>query len=203
MADTKAISMDAIKELRDETGVAVMQCKKALEDAGGDMEKARMMLRKKSGELAAKKGDRTLAAGVVQVYLHGNSSVAAMVELSCETDFVAKNEEFKKLAYEIAMHVAASNPKYRVEADISEADKNKAKDFFAEEVEKTMAGKPEEIKTKALQGKMDTYFKELVLVNQPFIKNPDVTVGDMIKGAVQKFGENTELTRYARFAVGK
>ena len=203
MVDTKAISMDAIKELRDETGVAVMQCKKALEDAGGDMEKARMMLRKKSGELAAKKGDRTLAAGVVQVYLHGNNSVAAMVELSCETDFVAKNEEFKHLAYEIAMHVAASNPKYRTEADISDEDKKKAKEFFAEEVEKTMAGKPEAIKAKALEGKMDTYFKELVLVQQPFIKNPDITVGDMIKGAVQKFGENTELTRYARFAVGK
>ncbi len=195
--------MDQIKELRDETGVAVMQCKKALEDAGGDMEKARMMLRKKSGEIAAKKGDRSLAAGVVQAYVHGNNSVAAMVELSCETDFVAKNEEFKKLAYEIAMHVAAANPKYRTEADIPEEDKKKAKVFFEEEVAKTMAGKPEAIKTKALEGKIDTYFKELVLVHQPYIKNPDVTIGDLIKSAVQKFGENTELTRYARFAVGK
>ncbi len=197
------ISMDQIKELRDETGVAVMQCKKALEDAGGDMDKARMMLRKKSGELAAKKSDRSLASGVVQAYIHGNNSVAAMVELSCETDFVAKNEEFKKLAYEIAMHVAAANPKYRVDADIPEEDKKKAKEFFEEEVAKTMAGKPEEIKAKALQGKMDTYFKELVLMHQPFVKNPDVTIGDLVKGAVQKFGENTELTRYARFAVGK
>jgi len=195
--------MDQIKELRDETGVAVMQCKKALEDAGGDMDKARMMLRKKSGELAAKKSDRSLASGVVQAYIHGNNSVAAMVELSCETDFVAKNEEFKKLAYEIAMHVAAANPKYRVDADIPEEDKKKAKEFFEEEVAKTMAGKPEEIKAKALQGKMDTYFKELVLMHQPFVKNPDVTIGDLVKGAVQKFGENTELTRYARFAVGK
>ena len=195
--------MDLIKALRDETGVAVMQCKKALEDAGGDMEKARMMLRKKSGEIAAKKSDRTLGSGVVAAYIHGNSSVGAMVELSCETDFVAKNEEFKKLAYEIAMHIAASNPKYRVEADISEADREKAKAFFEEEVEKTMAGKPAAIKAKALEGKMDTYFAELVLVKQPFIKNPDVTVGDLIKGAVQKFGENTELSRFSRFAVGK
>jgi elongation factor Ts len=102
--------MDQIKALRDETGVAVMQCKKALEDAGGDMEKARMALRKKSGEIAAKKGDRTLGAGAVASYIHANGTVGAMVELSCETDFVAKNEEFKKLAYEIAMHVAAINP---------------------------------------------------------------------------------------------
>lgn len=195
--------MEAIKALRDETGVAVMQCKKALEDAGGDMEKARMMLRKKSGEIAAKKGDRVLGAGVVQTYLHGNNSVAAMVELSCETDFVAKNEEFIKLAYEIAMHVAATNPKYLVEGDIPEEDKKKAKAFFEEEVAKTMAGKPDAIKAKALEGKIDTYFKELVLVYQPFIKNPDVTIGDLVKGAVQKFGENTELRRYSRFAVGK
>ena len=195
--------MDLIKALRDETGVAVMQCKKALEDAGGDMEKARMMLRKKSSELAAKKSDRTLGAGVITSYIHGNSSVGALVELSCETDFVAKNEEFKKLAYDIAMHITATNPKYRVEADISEADREKAKSFFVEEVEKTMAGKPEEIKAKALAGKMDTYFAELVLMKQPFVKDPEVTIGDLVKSAVQKFGENTELTRFVRFAVGK
>ncbi len=195
--------MDQIKELRDETGVAVMQCKKALEDAGGDMEKARMFLRKKSGEIAAKKGDRTLGAGVVASYIHGNASVGALVELSCETDFVAKNEDFKKLAYEIAMHIAAANPKYRVETDISDADREKAKVFFAEEVEKTMAGKPEEIKAKALEGKMNVYFAEQVLVKQPYVKNPDMTIGQLVEGAVQKFGEKTELTRFVRFAVGK
>ncbi len=195
--------METIKALRDETGVAVMQCKKALEESGGDMDKARMALRKKSGELAAKKGDRALASGVIATYLHGNGSVGVMVELACETDFVAKNEEFRKLAYDIAMHIAATNPKYRIPEDISEADKAKAKEFFAEEVEKTMAGKPEEIKAKALTGKMDTYFKELVLMQQPFVKNPDVTIGDLVMSAVQKFGENTELSRYVRFAAGK
>jgi len=195
--------MEQIKELRDETGVAVMQCKKALEEAGGDMEKARMLLRKKSGEIAAKKGDRTLGAGVIASYIHGNAGVGALVELSCETDFVAKNEEFKKLAYEIAMHITAANPKYRVETDISEADREKAKLFFAEEVEKTMAGKPEEIKAKALEGKMNVYFAEQVLVAQPYVKNPDMTIGQLLEGAVQKFGEKTELTRFVRFAVGK
>lgn len=195
--------MDQVKALRDETGVAVMQCKKALEEAGGDMEKARMMLRKKSGELAAKKSDRALAAGVVAAYIHGNASVGAIVELSCETDFVSKNEEFRKLAYDIAMHVVATNPKYRTVEDITEADREKAKAFFAEEVEKTMAGKPEEIKAKALEGKINTFFGEQVLMAQPYVKNPDTTIGDLVKGAVQKFGENTELTRFARFAVGK
>lgn len=195
------ISMDQIKELRDETGVAVMQCKKALEDAGGDMDKARMALRKKSGEIAAKKGDRTLGSGVVAAYIHGNNSVGAIVELACETDFVAKNEEFKQLAYEIAMHVAATNPKYRVESDITEEDKAKAISFFEDEVSKM--DKPAAIKEKALQGKLDVYFKEQVLMHQPFVKNPELTIEDLIKNAVQKFGENTELVRYTRFSVGK
>lgn len=196
--------MEQVKALRDETGVAVMQCKKALEEAGGDMDKARMALRKKSGELAAKKGDRALGSGVVAAYIHGDAgSIGAMVELSCETDFVAKNEDFKKLAYDIAMHVAALRPKYLNIAEVSDADKEKAKEFFAEEVAKTMTGKPEAIKEKALQGKLDVYFKEMVLLEQPFVKNPDVTVGDLVKSAVQKFGENTEVTRFVRFAVGK
>jgi elongation factor Ts len=195
--------MDAIKELRDETGVSVMQCKKALEEAAGDMEKARMMLRKKSGEIAAKKGDRALGSGVVAAYIHGNNSVGAIVELACETDFVAKNEDFKQLAYEIAMHVVALNPKYRTQSDITEEDRAKAATFFAEEVEKTMAGKPEEIKKKALEGKISAFFAESVLMEQPYVKNPEMTVGDLVKSAVQKFGENTDLIRFARFAVGK
>ncbi len=197
------INMDMVKELRDETNVAIMQCKKALEEAGGDMEKARMALRKKSAEIATKKSDRTLGSGVVAAYIHGNSTIGAIVELNCETDFVAKNEEFKQLAYDIAMHVVAMNPKYRVLEDITEEDRAKAKAFFEEEVEKQMAGKPEEIKAKALEGKMNTFFAEQVLLKQPYVKNPDVTIAQLIDGAVQKFGEKTELSRFARFNVGK
>lgn len=197
------ISIDTIKALRDETGVSVMQCKKALEESAGDMEKARMALRKKSADIAAKKGDRTLGAGVIATYIHGNGSVGAMVELACETDFVAKNEEFRKLAYDIAMHIAALNPKYRTDADITDEDRAKAKTFFAEEVEKTMSGKPDAIKEKALEGKLKTFFDEQVLVHQPFVKNPDVTIASLISGAVQKFGENTELLRYVRYVAGK
>lgn len=197
------ISMDMVKQLRDETNVAIMQCKKALEDAGGDMEKARIALRKKSAEIATKKADRTLGSGVVAAYIHGNSSVGAMVELNCETDFVAKNEDFKQLAYDIAMHIAAVAPKYRVEEDIPESDRAKAIEFFKEEVEKQMAGKPEEIKQKALDGKISAFFAEQVVMKQPFVKNPDITIAQLIEGAVQKFGEKTELARFSRFVVGK
>jgi elongation factor Ts len=195
------ISMDQIKALRDETGVAVMQCKKALEDAGGDMDKARMALRKKSGEIAAKKGDRTLASGVVASYIHGNGSVGAMVELGCETDFVAKNAEFTKLAYDIAMHVAAMAPKYNRVENATDEDRAKATAFFQDEVAKL--DKPEEMKAKILAGKLETFFKEQSLMDQPYVKNPDMTVGDMVKGAVQKFGENTEVVRFVRFVAGK
>lgn len=195
--------MDMVKQLRDETNVAIMQCKKALEDAGGDMEKARIALRKKSAEIATKKADRTLGSGVVAAYIHGNSSVGAMVELNCETDFVAKNEDFKQLAYDIAMHIAAVAPKYRVEEDIPESDRAKAIEFFKEEVEKQMAGKPEEIKQKALDGKISAFFAEQVVMKQPFVKNPDITIAQLIEGAVQKFGEKTELARFSRFVVGK
>lgn len=194
--------MDMVKALRDETGVSIMQCKKALEDAGGDRDKALMMLRKKSGDIAAKKGDRTLGAGVIAAYIHSNGSVGAMLELSCETDFVAKNPEFKQLAYDIAMHVAALNPEYLRVEDIDEVAKEKAKGFFKEEVE-AMKGKPEEIKEKVLQGKLDAYFQEKVLLTQPYVKDPNVTIGDLVKGAIQKFGENTVVTRFARYAVGK
>lgn len=193
--------MDQIKELRDETGVSVMQVKKALEEAKGDMDKARMALRKKSGEIAAKKGDRTLGAGVVSSYIHGNGSVGVLLELGCETDFVAKNEEFKKLAYDIAMHVAAMNPKYNRLTDVTEEDRAKATAFFQDEVDKL--DKPEPMKAKILEGKLDTYLKEQALMEQPYVKNPEMTVGDMVKGAVQKFGEKTEVVRFVRFAAGK
>lgn len=196
------ISMDMVKALRDETGVSIMQCKKALEDASGDRDKALMALRKKSGDIAAKKGDRTLGSGVVSAYIHANGSVGAMLELSCETDFVAKNPEFKQLAYDIAMHVAALNPEYLRVEDIDETAKEKAKAFFQEEVD-ALKGKPEDIKQKVLQGKLDAYFAEKVLLTQPYVKDPNVTIGDLVKSAIQKFGENTVVARFERYAVGK
>ncbi len=188
-----------IKILRDETGLSVMQCKKALEDAGGDKEKARIILQKKGSEIAAKKGDRTLGAGTVVAYIHASGTIGSMVELSCETDFVGKNPEFKAVAYDIAMHVTATSPKYLRREDISEEDRKKVSETFRAEV----ADKPADMQEKILAGKVDSYFADKVLLDQPFIKNPDLKIVDLINGAIQKFGERTEIRRFERFSVSE
>ena len=193
------ISLDQVKALRDKTNISIMQCRKALEDAGGDEEKALILLRKKGAEISAKKSDRSLGAGIIASYLHSNNLIGSMVELSCETDFVAKNEEFKQLAHDIAMQVSATNPEFRTMEEILDADKVKAKEIFAEEV----AGKPEELKEKILQGKLDAYFKERVLLDQPFIKNQDITIRQLIESFVQKFGERIEVSKFVRLGVGR
>ncbi len=191
------ITTEQIKELRDSTGISVMQCKKALEEAGGDTVKALVILRKKSGELAAKKSDRTFGAGIVQAYVHSTGRVATIIELVCETDFVSGNEEFKALAKDIAMHVTAANPKFLSKDEITEDAKNVAKEVFMKEVE----GKPKEMQDKILEGKLATYFGEMVLLNQPFIKNPELTIEALILAASQKFGEKIAIARFNRFAV--
>ncbi len=186
------------------TGISVMQCKKALEEAGGDMEKAIVILRKKSGELSAKKGDRTFRSGTVQSYIHANSLVGTIVELDCESDFVSGNDEFKALARDIAMHATATNPKFIRKEDITEADMRSAKAVFADEIKSLPAGKqgkPAAMKDKILQGKLDTYFADMVLMDQPFIKNPDMTIQGLIDAAVQKFGEKIAVARFNRFKV--
>lgn len=191
------ITTEQIKELRDATGVSVMQCKKALEEADGSIEKAIIILRKKSGEIAAKKGDRTFGAGTVQGYMHSTGRVGTIVELLCETDFVSGNEEFKALARDIAMHITAANPKFLKKEDITEEARNIAKEVFIKEVE----GKPKDIQDKILEGKLETYFAEIVLLNQPYIKNPELTIEALIQAAVQKFGEKIEVSRFNRFGV--
>lgn len=193
------ITTEQVKELRDQTGISVMQCRKALEEAGGDKEKAMVILRKKSGELAAKKGDRTFRAGVIQAYVHATGTVGAIVELNCETDFVANNEEFKTLARDIAMHVTATNPKFLNKTDIQESDMKSAREVFEAEVKGS--GKPAAMQEKILQGKLDTYFAEMVLLNQSFIKNPEVTIQGLVDAAVQKFGEKIAVIRFKRFKV--
>ncbi len=190
-------SMTDIKTLRDETGVSIMQCKKALEEAGGDIEKAKVLLRKISAQVAEKKGDRDLGAGTVGVYLHQGGSVAGVVVLSCETDFVAKNEEFKSLAYDIAMHVAAMAPEFTTKDDVKEQDLAAAKAVFQEEV----ADKPADMQEQILEGKLNAYLQEKVLVDQPFVKDSSKSVGELIKEATQKFGERVEITRSERFAA--
>lgn len=191
------ITSAQIKELRDKTGISVMQCKKALEETEGDMEKALIVLKKRRSEAAEKKADRELAAGTVGVYVHNTNEVAAMVLLSSETDFVAKNEEFVALAREIAMHVAASNPEFIARSEVTPEAMQKAKEVFAEEVK----DKPAEMQEKILEGKLSAYFKDKILMEQPFIKNPDTTIGEMVNGAIQKFGENVAIAKIVRMSV--
>ena len=162
------ITTELVKQLRDRTGISVMQCKKALEETAGDIEKAVALLAQNSAEIAGKKGDRTLGAGVIASYIHTTGNVGTMVELLCETDFVAKNEEFKSLARDIAMHATATAPKCLKVEDITEGSR------------------PED-----------------VLLNQPFIKNPEVTITNLIEGAIQKFGEKIELSRFVRFSISE
>lgn len=188
---------DVIKELREKTGVSVMQCKKALDEANGDMAKAIVILQKKGADSSAKKADRTLGAGVIQAYVHNTGNVGVLIEVACETDFVAKNPDFKAMAYDIAMHIAASNPEFLKREDITEEAKKVAAEVFAKEVE----GKKEEMKAKILEGKLSAYFGERVLLEQQFIKNPEVTIAGMISLAVQKFGEKIEIIRFTRLTV--
>jgi elongation factor Ts len=186
-----------LKELRDETGVSVMQCKKALEEADGDMDKARIILKKKGAEAAAKKSDRELGSGTIGSYVHGTQEVAALVHLACETDFVAKNEEFIALARDIAMHVTAQNPQYISRTEVDEIALTKAKEVFSREI----TDKPAEIQEKILAGKLDSYFKESVLLEQSFIKDPERTIEDLVNGAIQKFGENISVAAMQRLSI--
>jgi len=208
MPSTNTITTEKIKELRDQTGISIMQCKKALEEAGGDMEKALVILRKKSGELSAKKHDRNFGAGTVQAYIHSNGNAGAIVELDSETDFVANNDDFKALARDIAMHITATNPKFLSRDFITDADKKTAAEVFAAEMKdvptqvgKSGPGKTPAMRDKILEGKLSAYFGEMVLLEQPFIKNPALTIQGLIDAAVQKFGEKIAVARFSRFKV--
>lgn len=191
------ITSAQLKELREKTGISVMQCKRALEEAGGDMDKAVIILKKKRSEAAEKKSDRELGAGAIGVYTHNTNEVAAMVLLASETDFVSKNPEFIALAKDIALHVAGTNPTYISKDELPADAIEKAKEVFAPEVE----GKPEEMKVKIMEGKLNSYFKDQILMEQDFIKNPETTIGEMVNGAVQKFGENVSIAKITRLSV--
>lgn len=188
-----------IKLLRERTGLSVMDCKNALEQTEGDMDKAIIVLRKKSSKAAAKKSDRSLGAGIVQAYVHSSLDVGAMVQLSCETDFVAKNEEFIKLARDIAMHVTATNPKFISRDEVKDEDTLKARQLFEEEAKDKPAGKREAI----VEGKLNSFLKEQVLLEQPYIKNSETTINDLIEQAIQKFGERIEISDCVRVSLNR
>jgi elongation factor Ts len=190
-------SSDVLKTLRDQTGISIMQCKKALDEARGDIEKALVILRKKGGEAAAKKSDRELGAGAIGAYVHSTNEVAALVVLSSETDFVSKNQEFVQLAREIAMHVAATNPTVLSKDLLSEHDIAKAREVFVAEVK----DKPTDMQEKIVEGKLVSYFKEQILLEQSYIKDPSQTIQDLLNSAIQKFGEKIAISSFSRYSV--
>lgn len=194
-----AVSLDEVKKLKELTGVGLTDAKKALEAAGGDFDKALAEMRKKGITKAEKRGEREATEGLVEAYVHGGR-IGAMVEVNCETDFVARTDDFKNLVHDIAMHVAATNPAY-VSAEQIPAETREAK--AAEFTEKVKGeGKPEAMVPKIVEGMLNKYFAEQCLMDQPFIKNPDEKVGELVKNHIAKLGENIVVRRVVRFELG-
>ena len=189
---------ELIKELRELTGAGLLDVKSALEETKGDKEKAVEILRKKGALKMGKKADRVAKEGLIEAYIHPGSRVGVLLEINCETDFVARTDDFKGLAKELALHIAGANPLYVSQADVPAEVIEKEKEIYSEEVK----GKPEEIINKILEGKLNKFFQEVCLLEQAFIKNPDTTVKQVISDAVAKMGENVVVKRFARFVLG-
>lgn len=194
-----AISLEEVKKLKEQTGVGLTDAKRALEEADGDFEKALAAMRKKGFDKAEKRGEREASQGLVEAYVHGGR-IGAMVELNCETDFVARTDDFKSLAHDIAMHVSATNPKFVNVEDVPAEVRNAKSAEFAEKAKEE--GKPEAIVPKIVEGMLKKYLAEICLMEQPFIKNPDETVGELVKNHIAKLGENIVVRRIARFELG-
>jgi elongation factor Ts len=195
------ISAQMVKELRERTGAGMMDCKAALAETGGDMEKAVDVLRKKGLAAAAKKAGRVAAEGLVASYIHAGGKIGVLVEVNCETDFVARTERFQELVKDVAMHVAASDPRFvrreEVPGDLLERERAIFRDQAA------ASGKPPQVIEKIVEGKLEKFYAESCLLEQAFVKNPDVTVGQMVTEAVAKIGENIQVRRFARYRLGE
>lgn len=191
--------LDKIKTLREKTGAGVVDVKKALEEAGGDEQKAVEILRAKGHSKALKKADREAKEGVVASYIHSNKKIGVLIQLYCETDFVARNSEFQELAKDIAMHIAAINPQFTRPEDISADVIEKENKIWRKQLENEK--KPDDIKKKILAGKEKKFREEISLLAQPFVKNPDITVGDLIAEKVGKIGENIQVGKFVRFEL--
>ena len=198
MAD---ISAKLVKELRDKSGVGFMECKKALVEAGGDLAAAEIALRKRGVSLAQKKSGRAANEGVIGSYIHAGSKLGVLVEINCESDFVARTDEFQGLVKDIAMHIAAADPRYVKREDVS--DDVVAKERQIQRDRALGEGKPEQVIDKIIDGRMGKFFEEIVLLDQPFVKDPGTTVGDLITTMIAKLGENITVGRFTRLKVGE
>lgn len=201
MSETTMISAKDVKELRDKTGAGMMDCKKALEETGGDIEKAIDLLRAKGAAKAAKRAEKSANEGVIGSYIHFDNKTAVIVEVNCETDFVANTDDFRGLARDLAMHIASTAP-IAVSADeIDPALVERERAVYLEQVKEE--GKPEHIAEKIVEGKLNKFFKESTLLAQPFVKNPDQTVQELITEVSSRTGEKIEVARFARMKVGE
>jgi elongation factor Ts len=190
-----------VKELREKTGSGIMDCKEALSECEGDLEKAIDFLRKKGLATAQKRAGRATSEGAVDTYIHMGGKIGVLVEVNCETDFVAKNDDFKAFVKNIAMHIAATNPVGIKSDDVPEEVINREKEIFrAQALE---MGKPEKMIDKIVDGKLNKFFKENCLLNQPYVRNPDITVEDLLNEEIAKIGESITIKRFARFQIGE
>ena len=195
------ITADMVKQLREKTGAGIMDCKGALTECSGDMDTAGDFMRKKGLATAAKRAGRAMKEGIIESYIHMNGKLGVLVEVNCETDFVAKNDDFKAFARNIAMHIAATNPVGIRPEDVSEEIINKEKEIYMAQV--LEMGKPEKIAGNIVEGKMKKYFKENCLMNQPYVKDPGITISDLLNELIAKIGENITISRFARFKIGE
>lgn len=195
------ITSDIVKKLRDMTGAGMMDCKRALEESKGDMDAAVEYLRKKGAATAAKRADKEANQGVIEAYIHAGGRIGTMVELNCETDFVAKTPGFKALAHDIAMQIAAMNPRYVSRDQVSKATIDKELEIYAEQAKNE--GKPEHVAAKVAQGRLEKFYQESCLLEQSFIKDSGKTIKDIIQDEVSRVGEKIEVRRFLRYHLGE
>ena len=195
-----SISAELVKELREKTGVGFMECKSALQESNGDLEGAVTILRKRGLASLTKKSGRETKDGLIGSYIH-NGKIGVMLEVNCETDFVARNPDFKTLVKDIAMHIAASDPRFIRKEDVTEDILEKEREIYT--VQARATGKPENVLDKIVDGRMSKYYSEACLLEQPFVKDPAITVRDHIAAHIQKIGENIQIRRFIRYKLGE
>ncbi len=197
----ETISASMVKQLREKTGSGIMDCKEALRECEADIDKAIDFLRKKGLATASKRAGRAMTEGVIQSYIHMGGKLGVLVEINCETDFVAKNDDFKEFSKNISMHIAATNPLGIKSEDIPEEVINKEKEIYRAQGLET--GKPENIVDKIVEGKLSKFIKENCLLNQPYVKNPDIVINDLLNELIAKIGENIVIRRFVRYQIGE
>jgi len=198
---SKGSALAQVKELRERTGAGIVDCQRALTESGGDVEKAIVFLREKGLATAAKKAGRVAAQGAVSAYVHGGGKIGVLVEVNCETDFVARTEEFQRLVKDLAMQVAAANPRYVRRDEVSEAERERERAIYRAQT--AQSGKPAAVIERIVQGKLEKFYSETCLLEQPFIREPGKTIDQIVKEVVARTGENIVVRRFARFQVGE